>query len=327
MIITFYSYKGGVGRTQLVANLASYLCYYQDKKVLVIDWDLEAPGLHFFFKQEENVLKKQGTIDLFNEYLVKIREKRSLEPGEVPFFSKDEHIQPVFQSDGGGCVDLIPAGKYDAGYSQRVAQFDWFDFYESWDGAEFIEILKKRLNTLDYDMILVDSRTGLSDYTGICNLQLPEMNVVLIGPTKQSFWGVKQVIGYLQDSPYIKSGNFRKPIIMPILSRIDLQSNVNTNYLMPKFQEEFKSYIFDLVQFIQEDYKFTEIQKQTANHFSQCCTTPCFVEIQHLKFTCNQERILLLCSRSSTMQSMQRQSAHWHHQVVDAPTKSQVESI
>jgi MinD-like ATPase involved in chromosome partitioning or flagellar assembly len=57
MIISFYSYKGGVGRTQLVANLAAYLCYYQAKKVLVIDWDLEAPGLEVYFREEMKAKK------------------------------------------------------------------------------------------------------------------------------------------------------------------------------------------------------------------------------------------------------------------------------
>ena len=48
-IITFYSYKGGTGRTMALANLAWVLAS-NDKKVLLIDWDLEAPGLHRYFR-------------------------------------------------------------------------------------------------------------------------------------------------------------------------------------------------------------------------------------------------------------------------------------
>ena len=43
-VITFYSYKGGVGRTMALANAAVLLSQW-GYKTLVIDWDLEAPGL------------------------------------------------------------------------------------------------------------------------------------------------------------------------------------------------------------------------------------------------------------------------------------------
>ena len=48
-IITFYSYKGGAGRSMALANLAWVLAS-NGKRVLVIDWDLEAPGLHRYFR-------------------------------------------------------------------------------------------------------------------------------------------------------------------------------------------------------------------------------------------------------------------------------------
>ena len=43
---TFYSYKGGTGRSLLVANAARYLASL-GKRVVAIDFDLEAPGLHY----------------------------------------------------------------------------------------------------------------------------------------------------------------------------------------------------------------------------------------------------------------------------------------
>src|SRR5271166_3342097 len=48
-IVTFYSYKGGTGRTMALANIA-WLLACNGYRVLAIDWDLEAPGLHRFFK-------------------------------------------------------------------------------------------------------------------------------------------------------------------------------------------------------------------------------------------------------------------------------------
>ncbi len=50
-VITFYSYKGGAGRSMALVNTACLLSQEQfgGKRVLMVDWDLEAPGLHLFF--------------------------------------------------------------------------------------------------------------------------------------------------------------------------------------------------------------------------------------------------------------------------------------
>ena len=47
-VVTFYSYKGGTGRTMALANVA-WILAANGKRVLVVDWDLESPGLHRFF--------------------------------------------------------------------------------------------------------------------------------------------------------------------------------------------------------------------------------------------------------------------------------------
>src|SRR6266566_6536125 len=47
-IVTFYSYKGGTGRSMALANVA-WILASNGKRVLVVDWDLEAPGLHRYF--------------------------------------------------------------------------------------------------------------------------------------------------------------------------------------------------------------------------------------------------------------------------------------
>ncbi|WP_239393455.1 TIR domain-containing protein [Frankia sp. CiP3] len=48
-VFTFYSFKGGVGRSMCLAHVA-WILASNDKKVLVVDWDLESPGLHRYFQ-------------------------------------------------------------------------------------------------------------------------------------------------------------------------------------------------------------------------------------------------------------------------------------
>ena len=65
-IVTFYSYKGGVGRTMALANIAVLLSQ-MGKRVLVVDWDLEAPGLERYFTEYlfSKDQEKPGLLDLF----------------------------------------------------------------------------------------------------------------------------------------------------------------------------------------------------------------------------------------------------------------------
>jgi len=44
--VAFYSYKGGVGRSLLLANAARFLATL-GKGVVALDFDFEAPGLHY----------------------------------------------------------------------------------------------------------------------------------------------------------------------------------------------------------------------------------------------------------------------------------------
>ncbi|MBA2677623.1 MAG: AAA family ATPase [Ktedonobacteraceae bacterium] len=67
-IITFYSYKGGVGRTFALANIAALLSTW-GYKVLCIDWDLEAPGLQFYFQSRLTTQDSPGLVEFIDDYV------------------------------------------------------------------------------------------------------------------------------------------------------------------------------------------------------------------------------------------------------------------
>src|SRR5579871_426268 len=78
-LITFYSYKGGTGRTMALANIACLLARSHQgaqskeakRPVLAIDWDLEAPGLYRYFAPLLNPQAREGrcpgVIELFGD--------------------------------------------------------------------------------------------------------------------------------------------------------------------------------------------------------------------------------------------------------------------
>ena len=60
--VAFYSYKGGVGRTLLVANTARFLAQSGRECGCAFDLDLEAPGLHYKFDIPDTPVRSQGKL-------------------------------------------------------------------------------------------------------------------------------------------------------------------------------------------------------------------------------------------------------------------------
>lgn len=240
MLVSFYSYKGGVGRTQLLANAASYLCFYKSRKILLLEWDLEAPGLHYYFGKKNKDIKKDGLIETLNEYMELSAKEPKVPREKLPKFTEKNIVKNLITSkDGQGRVDLIPCANYSKDdYTQKINDFDWREFTERRDGNAFIYFLKENLEELDYDLVFIDSRTGIADYSGICNILLPDTNVIVMAPTEQNFEGALKITKAIAEHPYVTEGH-RKPFILPVLSRID-ESNDKFYYWLERFAEEFE---------------------------------------------------------------------------------------
>lgn len=192
-VYTFYSYKGGVGRTMALANIGTLLSIW-GKKVLMIDWDLEAPGLENYFKSgNERLLdqlkNKDGLIDLI------FRRKQNKEYLAESIQWKD-HISQLInysqQETSKGKLDLLHAGKKDQGYIARVRELDYGSFYEDQEGGAYFEAMREYWIS-QYDIILIDSRTGLTDSGGVCSIQMPDALVMLFTATDQGYAGTIQI--------------------------------------------------------------------------------------------------------------------------------------
>lgn len=220
-IITFYSFKGGVGRTMALANL-SVLTSKLSNLTLMIDWDLEAPGLHkFFYKyiSPEEYDSKLGLIDLF------IRISQLIESDNATIRRKD--LKKIFDKiDISSYIIkttlenlyLMKSGKIDELYSEKINKFNWVEFfYKTPDFfLLFSEYLKEK-----FDYTFIDSRTGFTDTGGICTTLLPDKLCLLFTTNKQSLDGIsnltKKALTYRRDST-----DFRPLKIYPIPSRVEL---------------------------------------------------------------------------------------------------------
>lgn len=200
-VITFYSYKGGTGRSMALANLAFVLAC-AGRRVLAIDWDLEAPGLHRYFRPfliDDEVTASEGLIDLVDNYANQaIRPLAADETPDPEWYVECADFSnyivsinfPHFRS--GGKIDFLPAGRQGDHYALAVNSFNWQNFYDRLGGGGFIEAVRQRARA-QYDYVLIDSRTGVSDTAGICSVQLPETLVVCFTYNNQSIKGASAV--------------------------------------------------------------------------------------------------------------------------------------
>jgi formylglycine-generating enzyme required for sulfatase activity len=182
----------------LLANMAWFLAS-SGKRVLAIDWDLEAPGLHRYFEPflaDATLTSSTGVIDFVYDYATAAV---SAEPDAqspdwyLPYANLLGHaVSVAWKFPAGGILDLVPAGRQDTAYGLRVNSFDWQRFYEKLGGGVLIEAVKQRLRGI-YDFILVDSRTGVSDTAGVCTVQMPDDLIVCFTLNRQSIYGAAAV--------------------------------------------------------------------------------------------------------------------------------------
>lgn len=257
-VITFYSYKGGTGRSMALANVAVLLTQAPyHKKVLMIDWDLEAPGLHRYFRDrltnqfasatdfDQALDRYPGLIELMQKCYENTAPDSIQEPQQIFEFFNQILLDDYILKTDLISLDLMKAGKFDENYSKIVNQFPWEELHQRspWLMTVFAEWLMQQ-----YDYVLIDSRTGFTDISGICTMLLPEKLVVVFTPNRQSLTGimrlVKQAVVYRN-----KSDDVRPLTVFPLPSRIDLNQEElykdwrfgNTRKAITGYQTEFES--------------------------------------------------------------------------------------
>jgi MinD-like ATPase involved in chromosome partitioning or flagellar assembly len=396
MILTFYSYKGGVGRSMALANIAQWY-YLQGKRVVIADWDLEAPGLEGYFHSDDERLKeiksKPGIIDMLEEYklryskfklevtkaqqevqsisaklldelqqteidweyinemlnsyalfqkddlsqikseISKVSKKPEMSIADISkilkpkldgsnlantislninnkikedyldlgsigiylstysLFKKEDvpaivsqlqeivneksvnenslykilstyipagaatesatvflgevtnlqnYLQPMYSSPSYGSdkegVWLLSAGSRQefTEYAKKVQNFNWTEFYASYNGESYFEWLRQQLVSFA-DVILIDSRTGVSEMSGVSTRQLADTIVIITAPNPQNLTGAANMVKSFVNEDVKKARKNRDLKVLIIPSRID----VSESALLNKFQATF----------------------------------------------------------------------------------------
>lgn len=184
-IITFYSFKGGVGRTTALVSCAWQLAR-AGKRVAVIDLDLEAPGLGAVLESKT----ERGVLDFIVDFLATASRELS-------------GLHAPAQGLGAGdalAVDVLTAGTLNAAYLEKLARLDFVTAgaLEDTEASPVDRALGALLHAVraerNPDYILIDSRAGLHDLAGLSLHGLAHVDVVVSRASEQAYQGLDLTI-------------------------------------------------------------------------------------------------------------------------------------
>jgi MinD-like ATPase involved in chromosome partitioning or flagellar assembly len=165
-IVSFYSFKGGVGRTTTMGIVARHLAR-QGSRVVVVDLDLEAPGLGRLF----DVQTERGVLDLLAEHAA--TGKIDTDDPATYCATVELEQEPII---------VYPVGNLDPSYIERLASLDYAS--RPGDGRSAVEaalrdllVRIKRRHRPDY--VLLDARAGLHDLGGLSLHALAHVDVLI----------------------------------------------------------------------------------------------------------------------------------------------------
>ncbi len=262
MIYTFYSYKGGVGRSMAMANVGRWMAM-QGLRVMLVDWDLEAPGIESFFfdgDRLDSVRSSPGLIDMVLDYRERYPhiQRAADEVGATQ--AMDDALVPVsahtvaVERHGPGTLALVPAGFRAEGrfqdYATAVQRFDWQDFYTSFDGGAYFEWLRNQL-LAEADVVLIDSRTGVTEMGGVCTRQLANVVVSFSAANYQNLDGVVRMMrSFVRPDVQKFRDQVRgdesdgAPLMVAVPARIDQQAETDRqNWFRAEFREKMGEFV------------------------------------------------------------------------------------
>lgn len=179
------------------------------RRVLMVDFDLEAPGLseYGFLEPYEQT---PGIVEFISDYI---------KSGEAPDADRYIHQSKKY-AETGDRLWIMPAGcQRNPEYQRLFSSISWQELYEEKDGFLLMEDLRSQWeDKFKFDYVFIDSRTGYTDIAGICTRQLPDTVCLLFTPNKQNLAGLKRITSEIKAQS--TSTRLRKPQLRFVASNV-----------------------------------------------------------------------------------------------------------
>jgi cellulose biosynthesis protein BcsQ len=210
-LIGFYGFKGGLGRTLAAVHIAHYYSR-MGKRVLLVDADLEAPGLSFWNPPRPGE-SEEGLVQLLAK----------LESGEdrdgftlAPYIrNSEDFFRWEIDNHPRAMADCAPVHLLPTGLGPSPDSLD--RYIKGLARAEEVlldraKTLRRLLQASDYDIVIVDSRAGLHKIAAAIFGDLAEFLVLLTGPSRQAARGFRTALEMFSEDQLSRSVYAMSPV-------------------------------------------------------------------------------------------------------------------
>ena len=169
-IVSIHSFRGGTGKSNVVANLAS-LVALEGKRVAIVDTDIQSPGIHVLFGLDEEKMGKT-----LNDYLW------DRCPIEDVALNIGDHVgdAPGRQQLANTNLWLIPSSM-NSGEISRILR-------DGYDVNRLNKGLRNLRKSLDLDYLFIDTHPGLNEET-LLSIAISDILLIILRPDQQDFQG------------------------------------------------------------------------------------------------------------------------------------------
>jgi cellulose biosynthesis protein BcsQ len=182
-VIVFYSFKGGLGRSTLLASFAIQRAR-AGERVCAVDFDVDSPGAGKLLSADvRGLTARWGVVDFLLE--------RS--PPDAPladYFHRCDRVAAA------GELLVFPAGNVDGEYADKLARLDLEEEPQAHDSGLW-KLLTRIRDELKPQWILLDARTGISEPAGQLLSGIAHLHVLLGTTQDQSWQGLNLVLDRL----------------------------------------------------------------------------------------------------------------------------------
>ena len=210
-IATFYSYKGGMGRTTTMISYAMHLALNKNKRVAVLDCDFEAPGYLNFFNLSKHNRLINGQVNGLVEYLADMSFAKNEDIVDINnyFINVADSNDSSFSRLSN--IYIMPAGNLnetadDDTNSHRMQYLEGLSRLNISNKRFAISNFQKLIDAINKyiqpDIILIDSRTGFNDIIGFASVYLSDLVVGFYGYNAQTIPGLLSMLDSYYDNDY-----------------------------------------------------------------------------------------------------------------------------
>jgi len=163
-IISIHSFRGGTGKSNTTANVATLLAA-SGQKVGVVDTDIQSPGIHVLFGLTEEEMQHS-----LNDYLW----------GKCEIQQAAHDVTAKLGANIPGQVYLIPSS-VKAGEIARVLR-------EGYDVGLLNDGFHKLIDQMGLDVLMIDTHPGLNEET-LLSIAVSDALLIILRPDQQDYQG------------------------------------------------------------------------------------------------------------------------------------------